>query len=177
MASQSPPLTVRRSSARLAAVQALYQIAVVGTDAETVLGEFVRFRLDTELDGDRFVSPDKPLFARIVRGAVSRRNDIDPLVEGALDPPWTNDIDPLVEGALDPPWTVARLEVLLRAVLQAGCWELLENADTSPAIIITDYVDVAHAFFGGREPAMVNAVLDRVARQLRTEELAPAPGS
>ena len=161
MASQSPPLTVRRSSARLAAVQALYQIAVVGTDAETVLGEFVRFRLDTELDGDRFVSPDKPLFARIVRGAVSRRNDIDPLVEGALDPPWT----------------LARLEVLLRAVLQAGCWELLENADTSSAIIITDYVDVAHAFFGGREPAMVNAVLDRVARQLRTEELAPAPGS
>ena len=161
MASQSPPLTVRRSSARLAAVQALYQIAVVGTDAETVLGEFVRFRLDTELDGDRFVSPDKPLFARIVRGTVNRRDDIDPLVEGALDPPWTVD----------------RLEVLLRVVLQAGCWELLENADTSPAIIITDYVDVAHAFFGGREPAMVNAVLDRVARQLRTEELAPAPGS
>ena len=161
MASQSPPLTVRRSSARLAAVQALYQIAVVGTDAETVLGEFVRFRLDTELDGDRFVSPDKPLFARIVRGTVSRRDDIDPLVQGALDPPWTVD----------------RLEVLLRVVLQAGCWELLENADTSPAIIITDYVDVAHAFFGGREPGMVNAVLDRVARQLRTEELAPAPGS
>ena len=161
MASQSPPPTVRRSSARLAAVQALYQIAVVGTDAETVLGEFVRFRLDTDLDGDRFVSPDKPLFARIVRGAVNRRNDIDPLVESALDPPWT----------------VERLEVLLRVVLQAGCWELLENADTSPAIIITDYVDVAHAFFGGREPGMVNAVLDRVARQLRTEELEPVRGS
>lgn len=150
MARRKPTAKARLTAARLASVQAAYQMEVTGAKADTVLGEFVKHRLGVELDGDEMVDPDRELFGRIVRGIAARSADIDGIVDGALDPPWT----------------INRLELLLRAVLRAGVWELLENRDAAAAVVIADYVDVAHAFFGGKEPGLVNAVLDRASRTL-----------
>lgn len=145
----------RRSAARLAAVQALYQMELGGAPSETVIGEFVRHRFGQEIDGERYVTADPQLFADIVRGVTARREEIDGILTQALQGQWSFD----------------RVEMLLRAVLRAGTWELLANAAVAPHIIINDTIDVAHAFFGGREPGMVNGVLDRLARTLRAGEM------
>lgn len=147
----------RRSAARLAAVQALYQIELGGTPSETAIGEFVRHRFGQEIDGDRYVTADPQLFADIVRGVMARQADVDQLLAGALERQWGLD----------------RMEPILRAILRSGAWELLGNTGVAPHIVINDYIDVGHAFFAGREPAMVNGVLDRLARQLRPDEMAP----
>ncbi len=150
----------RRKAARLAAVQALYQIDLSGAGAESVIGEFVAHRLGHEVDGDRYVAGDPQLFADIVRGVTFRGAEVDGVVGAALDARYPLD----------------RLELLLRAILRAGGYELFAHADLHPRIIISEYVDVAHAFFAGREPGMVNGVLDTVARTLRAEEMAqPVP--
>lgn len=145
----------RRSAARLAAVQALYQMDLAGTPSETVIGEFVRHRFGQEIDGDAYVTADPQLFADIVRGVAARREEIDDILSQALQGQWSFD----------------RVELILRAVLRAGTWELLANTTVAPHIIINDTIDVAHAFFAGREPGMVNGVLDRLARSLRPAEM------
>lgn len=160
MKNRKPSAKARRSAARLAAVQALYQSALVGTDVETVVGEFVKHRFGADLDGERYVEPEPTLFADVVRGTAVRAGDLDAMIGGALDRSWSLD----------------RLELLLRTILRAGAWELLANHAVAPRIVIAEYVDVAYAFFGGKEPAMVNAVLDRLARTLRPDELAAASG-
>lgn len=146
----------RRSSARLAAVQGLYQIDLAGASSETVIHEFARHRIGQEQDGEEFVTPDPQLFADIVRGVQARLADVDQLLGGLLDRQWS----------------LERMELLLRAILRAGAWELLANSAVAPHIIINDYIDVAHAFFAGREPGMVNGVLDKLARTLRADEMA-----
>lgn len=151
----------RRKAARLAAVQALYQIDLSGTGVEVVVGEFVKHRFGEAVDGAQFVAADQQLFADIVRGASHRRTEVDGLLAGALDPKFP----------------LERLEMLLRAILRAGAYEVFAHNDVHPRIVISEYVDVAHAFFAGREPGMVNGVLDNVARKVRPDELArPAPG-
>lgn len=146
----------RRSAARLAAVQGLYQIDLAGVSSETVIMEFVRHRIGQEQDGEQFVTAEPTLFAEIVRG-----------VQGRLA-----DVDGLLGDLLDRQWSLERMEMLLRAILRAGAWELLANPAVAPHIIINDYIDVTHAFFAGREPGMVNGVLDKLARALRPEEMA-----
>lgn len=146
----------RRKAARLAATQALYQIDVSTTGVETVIGEFVEHRLGEEIDGVRYVAADPQLFSDIVRGAVHRRADVDGMLSRALEPRFQLD----------------RIEVLLRAILRAGAYELFAHHDTHARILISEYVDVARAFYAAREPGMVNGVLDHVARALRSEELA-----
>lgn len=146
----------RRKAARLAAVQALYQIDLSGTGVETVVGEFVKHRLGEEIDGAKFVAGDPQLFSDIVRGAVHRREEVDGILAKALEPRFQID----------------RLELLLRAILRAGTYEMFVHNDVHPRILISEYVDVAHAFFAAREPGMVNGVLDHVARALRPDELA-----
>lgn len=151
----------RRKAARLAAVQALYQIDLSGSGVEPVVGEFVKHRLGQEIDGVSYVAADPQLFSDIVRGAALRREEVDGLLSAALDSRYP----------------VERLEMLMRAILRAGTYELFVHLDTHPRILIKEYVDIAHAFFAGREPGMVNGVLDHVARTLRAEELAQAePG-
>lgn len=154
---QTGSAKARRSSARLAAVQALYQIEMGATPTEIAIGEFVRYRIGHEHDGDTLVTADAQLFADIVRGAMRRRADIEGVLRGALTGQWSFD----------------RMEPLLRWILSAGVYELMEQAETAPNIIINDYIDVAHAFFAGKEPGMVNGVLDRLARTLRSAETAP----
>ena len=157
----------RRKAARLAAVQALYQIDLSGTNAESVLGEFIKHRLGHEVDGDTYVAADPQLFSDILLGSSARRVELDGMLASCLDATWP----------------VERLELIMRAILRAGAFELLVHVDTHPRIIISEYVDVSHAFFAGREPAMVNGVLDKLARAIRPDDLAapdpsraPAPG-
>lgn len=149
----------RRSAARLAAVQGLYQIDLAGASSDTVIHEFARHRIGQEQDGEEFVTPDPTLFADILRG-----------VQGRLA-----EVDQLLGGLLDRQWSLERMELLLRAILRAGSWELLANSSVPPHIIINDYIDVTHAFFAGREPGMVNGVLDKLARTLRADEMNTKP--
>ena len=144
----------RRSAARLAAVQALYQIDQSAASPDVVLEEFLRFRLGDSFDTENDVLPHKDLFSEIIRGVARRSRDIDEIVSASLSSRWTFD----------------RLEMILRAILRAGVYELKESVDTPARVIITEYVDVAHAFYEGREPAMVNGMLDRIAHLIRPDE-------
>lgn len=151
----------RRTAARLAAVQALYQIAQNDGSAADVVAEFIQFRLGQVIDGATFVPADVTLLTAIVRGADAERAEIESLVRSAIRAP------------LD--W--ARLELLLRIILAAGTWELQRNLETPAPIIIAEYVAVATAFYGGTEPGLVNGVLDRLARTARPWEFgASGPG-
>jgi N utilization substance protein B len=151
----------RRRNARLAAVQALYQIELSETPAdapdriERVIREFARYRLGQEIDGEQLGEADEALFADIVRGATARRAEIDGILARGL--------------ASD--WPIERLEAILRAILRAGAYELLARGDVPARVVISEYLEVAHAFFSGKEPALVNGVLDRLGRLLRESEL------
>ncbi len=142
-----------RSASRLAAVQALYQLASTEDPVPAlVVSEFRAWRLGQELDGDVYAPADEGLFADIVTGAWERRATIDGHIEAALT------------GAR----TIDRLERLVLAVLRAGAYEMIARPDVPTPVIINEYVDVAHAFFTGKEPAFVNGVLDNVSRQVRS---------
>ena len=145
-----------RSAARLGAVQALYQIEIGGAGVEEVIDEFERHRRGGTGEGSFPSSADGEFFADLVRGACERRGEIDGLVSGTL-----------AEG-----WTLGRLELLLAAVLRAGAFELLGRSDVPARVIIDEYIEVAHAFFGRGEPGFVNGVLDRLAHELREAEFA-----
>jgi N utilization substance protein B len=153
----------RRSAARLAAVQALYEIDITGATFDGVLREFLDRRwIDTsgEATAGFGADLDEGLFKKIVGGVA---DDLAAL-------------DGMVAGALSAEWTVARLEVLVRAVLRAGAFELSTSRDVPSRVVINEYVDVAHAFFAGGEPGLVNGVLDRLARVLRADEMESANG-
>jgi transcription antitermination protein NusB len=145
----------RRGLARLAAVQALYQIELTSAEAEAVVTEFSAHRFGHEIDGEQYADADRGFFADIVRGCSERRADVDAIVASALPPEWP----------------LARLESVLRAILRAGTYELLARSDVPARVAINEYVEIAHAFFSGKEPGMVNGVLDRIARTLRGAEL------
>ncbi len=143
---------VPRSAARLGAVQALYQLDLdPDADADSVVAEFAAHRLGKEIEGALYAKADQVLFADIVRGVAARRDEIDGLLKGALADGWPLD----------------RLESVLRAILRAGTYELLARPDIPTAVIINEYVDVAHAFFDGAEPGFANGVLDRLAKEVR----------
>jgi N utilization substance protein B len=150
----------RRSAARLAAVQVLYEIAQTEKSAAEALAEFIQYRIGHEVDGEKFVAADVTLLTAIVRGADAERAEIDGLVETALRPPLERD----------------RLELLLRMILVAGAWELLRNHEMPAAILLAEYVGIATAFYGGTEPQLMNGVLDRIARTLRPYEFGVTGG-
>jgi N utilization substance protein B len=144
----------RRSATRLAAVQALYEIEVSGALVDPVLREFIGKRWRDADGGSDLLAPDGELLSQLVRGVCDRCSELDAVIETALT------------GA----WTMNRLEILLKAILRAGAYELAALDEVPPKAAINEYVDVAHAFFPGKEPALVNAVLDRLARTLRPNE-------
>ncbi|MCW1840134.1 transcription antitermination factor NusB [Prosthecomicrobium hirschii] len=146
----------KRGAARLAAVQALYQMDIAGVELGDVLAEFEAFRLGKEIDGLTFREADPAYFRDIVTGVVRVQRDIDPLVHKAL-----------VEG-----WPLKRIDVTLRAILRAGTFELIARKDVPAKVIISEYLDVAKAFFVEDEPRLVNGVLDKLARDLRPAEFA-----
>lgn len=142
-----------RSAARLAAVQALYQMEISGVDVNMVVLEFLSDRLGQEIDGEQYFAADEALFSELVRGVVARQNDIDPLIAQTV----TTD------------WSLSRLDATLRALIRTGTYELMLRKDTPVKVILSEYVDIAHAFFSGDEPGFANGVLDKVARQVRPE--------
>lgn len=156
---QSKPKTggaVRRSSARLAAVQALYQMDMTGISANAVVAQFLDPAHGEDWHEEKLVDFDKGLFGALVVGTSAKRDALDEIVGKSL----SND------------WTVGRLELVLRRILEAGAFELTERTDIPPRVVITEYVDVAHAFYAGQEPGLVNGVLDKIARHFRDGEMA-----
>ncbi len=149
----------RRSTARLAAVQALYQIELSGAAPESVIAQFIDPESRGSLADTRLIEPDPSLFADLVRGVAARRADLDRLVAASLTADWKCD----------------RLEIIVRLILEAGLYEITERPDVPPRVAITEYVDVAHAFFEGATPRFVNGILDRVARRFRPHAM-PAKG-
>jgi len=150
-----PQLTSRqrraRTVARLAAVQALYQMELAGEGVETVISEFQNHRFDADIEGEPLAEADEDYFGEIVRGVVSGQRDIDDAVKARLASNWR----------------MERLDSTLRALLRAGAWELRERQDVPREIVIDEYVELAKAFFDDAEAKLVNAALDRVTRDPR----------
>jgi len=143
----------KRGAARLAAVQALYQMDVAGSGVLEIAAEYAAFRLGKEVDGKLYREADPQWFRTILSGVVENQKLVDPVIHDAL----TED------------WPLSRLDATLRAILRAGVYELMKRDDVPVAVIVTEYVDIAKAFYEEDEPKLVNAVLDRVARRLRGE--------
>jgi N utilization substance protein B len=150
----------RRGAARLAAVQALYQMDIAGTDLNEILAEFESHRLGGEVEGDKYLPAEAAFFRDIVKGVVADQRNLDPAIDQAL-----------AKG-----WPLKRVEALLRAVLRAGCYELVSKPDIPARVIVSEYVDVANAFVDRDETGMVNAVLDMLARGSRAQEFDRASG-
>jgi N utilization substance protein B len=146
----------RRSVARLAAVQALYQLELNSEiDPEAVVREFGRHRFGHEIDGDQYGKADPALFSDIVRGVAADRERLDATISVALTEEWP----------------LSRLDSVLRAILRAGAYELAHRRDVPPRVSISEYTAVAHAFFVGKEPGLANGVLDSIGRTLRAAEM------
>jgi N utilization substance protein B len=140
-----------RAAARLAAVQALYQHEMEATPEARLLDEFHQHRLGAEIDDNRYAQAETAFFDDVVKGVLARRDEIDLLVSGKL-----------ADG-----WTLARLDKTMVQILRAGAYELLARKDVPTGAAISEYVDVAHAFFDAREAKFVNGVLDALARDVR----------
>lgn len=149
----------RRGAARLAAVQALYQMDIAAKGLNEILAEFEKHWLGGEVEGSQYLPAEAAFFRDIVGGTLREQRKLDPMVDTAL-----------AEG-----WPLKRIEALLRAVLRAGAYELDHRRDIPARVIVSEYVDVAHAFVDREETGMVNAVLDALARKLRAEEFDRAP--
>ena len=154
-----PSLAPGRSSARLAAVQALYQMELAGTDLAAVIAEFNDHRLGYELDGESYADADAAFFRDLLEGVVRGQRSLDPMLS-----------DKLADG-----WRLSRIDSILRAILRAAAYELSARQDVPAKTVINEYVDVAHAFFSGDEPKVVNGILDALARSLRPAEFASVP--
>ncbi|HML44541.1 MAG: transcription antitermination factor NusB [Hyphomicrobium zavarzinii] len=153
-----------RTVSRMAAVQALYQMDLAGTDAGEVIEQFnspppspPEGAPEPEPDADSMTSlegADATFFADVVKGVVRRQREIDPLVDQQLRTGWR----------------LVRVDSILRAILRAGVFETLERSDVPARVIINEYINIAKAFFEGDEPKVVNGVLDRIAHKLRAKE-------
>ena len=140
-----------RSAARLAAVQALYQQEMEGTPIARLLHEFHEHRLGATIEDATYVEAEQSFFDDVVAGVDARRSEIDEVVAAKL-----------AEG-----WTLDRLDRPMRAILRAGTYELIARKDVPVASVISEYVDVAHAFYDKRESGFVNGLLDAVAKVAR----------
>lgn len=136
-------------------MQALYQMDVAQTDARIVIDEFTRHRFHGEREKAYYDQADEGFFRDLVLGVVGKQRDIDPLIGVHL-----------AKG-----WRLARIDSILRAILRAAAYELQERRDVPAKVIINEYVEIAHAFFGGEEPGVVNGILDAVARDVRSDEI------
>ena len=144
----------KRGAARLGAVQALYQMDIGGTGLQQVVSEFENIRLGKELDGEQYLEADVAYFRGILAGVVKEQANLDPLIHKSLTPDWP----------------LKRIDSLLRAIMRAAAFELMKRKDVPAKVIISEYVDVAKAYFIEDEPKMVNGVLDGIAHGLRPDE-------
>lgn len=150
----------RRGAARLAAVQALYQMDIANTGLNEILAEFESHWLGQEVEGEQYLPAEAAFFRDLVTGFVKEQRRLDPEIDAALQNGWP----------------LKRIEAILRAVLRAGAFELDKRSDVPARVVVSEYVAVAHAFVDRTETGMVNAVLDMLARRLRAAEFDPAAG-
>ena len=149
------PSSLSRSLSRLAAVQALYQMDLAETDLGAVLEEFSANPLVDDAEGNGLGKPDADHLTRVLKGVVARQREIDPLIDQQLATGWR----------------LVRIDSIVRAILRAASFELMELSDVPARVVISEYVEVAHAFFEGDESKVVNGVLDQLARKLRPGDL------
>ncbi len=149
----------RRGAARLSAVQALYQMDIAGTGLNDILAQFESHWIGREVEGEQYLPAEAAFFRDVVGGVVREQRQLDPLIDAAL-----------AQG-----WPLKRIETILRAVLRAGAYELGHRTDVPARVVVSEYVDVAHAFVDRDETGLVNAVLDQIARQLRAAEFERVP--
>jgi transcription antitermination protein NusB len=154
---QTPNRASSRSAARLAAVQALYQMDMTGIDLTDVIAEFETHRLGKEVEGCQYRDAEASFFRDLVEGVVREQLRIDPVIDKQL-----------AEG-----WRLTRVDSILRAILRSGAYEILVRGDVPARVVISEYVDIAHAFFGEDEPKVVNGILDRLSHKVRPQEFAP----
>ncbi|MBS0237540.1 transcription antitermination factor NusB [Hyphomicrobium sp. 2TAF46] len=143
-----------RTAARIAAVQALYQMDMAGTDVNDVIAEFIEQRFEGDNRDEVLAIADRVFFADILRAVLRRQREIDPMVD-----------EQLATG-----WSLVRVDSILRAILRGGVAELLDRDDVPARVAINEYVNVAHVFFSEDEPRVVNGVLDKIARRVRGHE-------
>lgn len=155
-----PPKANRRGAARLAAVQALYQMDIAGTGLNEILAQFESHWIGREVEGAQYLPAERAYFRELVRGVIDDQRQLDPLIDEALQSDWP----------------LKRVEALLRALLRAGAYELERKRDVPARVIMAEYVAIADAFLDRDETGMVNAVLDQIARQLRATEFERAAG-
>lgn len=148
----------KRGAARLAAVQALYQMDLAGTGVNEIEAQFESHWIGREVEGEQYLPAEAAFFREIINGVLTRQRELDPLIDEAL-----------AKG-----WPLKRVETILRAVLRAGAFELTQRKDIPARVVVTEYADVAAAFVEGDETGMINAVLDALARQLRPDEFGHA---
>jgi transcription antitermination protein NusB len=144
--------SLSRSAARLAAVQALYQQEMEGTPLARLLHEFHEHRLGATIEDEQYHDAERDFFDDVVTGADARRAEINALISGRL-----------AEG-----WSLERLDRPMRAILRAGAYELIARRDVPVGSVISEYVDVAHAFYDKRESGFVNGLLDAIAKETRS---------
>ena len=140
-----------RSAARLAAVQALYQKEMEGTPVPQLLHEFHQHRLGATIEDVTYLPAEEAFFDDVVKGVDARRAEIDTLIA-----------DKLAKG-----WSLERLDKPMRQILRAGTYELIARIDVPTGSVISEYVDVAHAFYDKREAGFVNGLLDAIAKAVR----------
>ena len=144
----------RRGAARLAAVQALYQMDIAGAGVNDIFAEFESHWLGNKVEGEKYLPAEAAFFRDVVSGVVREQERLDPLLDEALNKGWP----------------LKRIDAILRAVLRAGAYELDHRKDVPARVVIKEYVDVAHAFVDRDETGLVNAVLDQIGRQFRSGE-------
>jgi transcription antitermination protein NusB len=154
------PKVNRRGAARLAAVQALYQMDIAGTGLNDILAQFEGHWIGREVEGEQYLPAERAYFRELMRGVIEEQRRLDPLIDEALQSGWP----------------LKRIEALMRAVMRAGTYELDRKRDIPARVIMAEYVAIADAFVDRDETGMVNAVLNQIARQLRAEEFARAAG-
>ena len=152
----SDDMARRRSLARVAAVQALFQWLQGNDEPREVVTQFLRFRSREEGEGGMPQDADRSFFQEVVAGASKRGEEYDKTIVANLREDWT----------------LERIDKLMRAILLAGIYELDRRRDVPARVVIAQYIDVAQQFFSGGEPAFVNVTLDRIARELRGAEFA-----
>ncbi len=145
----------QRSAARLAVVQALYQMEVAGKGLNEVFAEFESHWIGREIEGVQYKPAEVTFFRDVLQGVLTDQVAIDRQIDRALSGGWP----------------LARVEAIMRAALRAGAYELRARKDVPPRVVIKEYVDVTAAFFGRTESGMVNAVLDKIAREERAEDM------
>ena len=148
MNASTPKPANKRGAARLSAVQALYQMEIADTGIQDTIQQFETERIGQELDGSQYLEADLGWFRGIVGGVVANQKELDPLINKHLPNEWP----------------LSRIDMLLRSILRCGAFELRHRKDVPNNVVITEYIEVAKAFFEEEEPGLVNAILDSVSK-------------